>query len=144
MLAGSRPAFIAVALALTLLPLSAQAQSKPAGAALAGTYEGQVKRAYLDGRARETRIYRVTFNPDLSTGKVFVYEADRKLRNELGFVVKRTAALTYKGKTVPINAVPGYQPDRMTMVFSADGKALAWSHTDDTTRGSGTLARQAQ
>lgn len=144
MLAGFRRAFIAAALALIVLPSSAQPQSKPGGAALASTYEGQVKRVFLDGRQRETRIYRLTFNPDLSTGKVLIYELDRTLRNELGFVVKRSAALTYKGETVPINTPPGYNPDHITLIFSADGKTVAWSHNDGKTKGWGTLARQAQ
>jgi len=107
---------------------------------LAGTYQGEVKRRIIGGEARATRVYRMTLNPDLNTGKVLIFE-DGQLVNELGFVVKQTADLTYQGKTQPINARPGYIPDDISLKFSRDGKSVGWYHNDNTSEGSGTLTR---
>lgn len=107
---------------------------------LAGTYQGEVKRRFIGGEARTTRVYRLTMNPDLNTGKVLIFE-DGQLINELGFVVKRTADLVYQGKTQPINARPGYIPDDISLKFSRDGKSVGWYHNDNTSEGSGTLTR---
>ena len=111
---------------------------------VAGTYEGKVTRRYVKGAPRETRLYRVTFNPDRNTGKVLVYEleGEGKLRNELGFVVKETGSRKYEGETHPIQTVTGYNPDRIRMIFSRDGRTLDWFHSDGGTEGSGILTRQ--
>ncbi|MEX2127467.1 MAG: hypothetical protein WD871_04410 [Xanthobacteraceae bacterium] len=106
-----------------------------------GIYEGNVARRLVKGGDRETRIYRLTLNPDMNTGKVFVFELERKLRNEMGFVVKRTGDLTYEGETRPIKATPGYIPDRIRLIFSKDGLSVRWYHNDGATEGSGTLTR---
>jgi hypothetical protein len=108
---------------------------------LAGTYEGQIARRFLNGQKRDTRIYRVTVNPDLNTGKVLIYELNRTLVNELGFVVKRTADLSYEGKTHPIQTRPGYIADNIKLVFSPDAKSVRWYHNDGSGEGSGTLSR---
>ncbi len=107
---------------------------------LAGSYEGEVKRRFIGGEARTTRIYRLTMNPDLNTGKVLIFE-NGQLINELGFIVKRTADLKYGGKTQPINARPGYIADNITLAFSRDGKSVRWYHNDGASEGSGTLTR---
>jgi hypothetical protein len=108
---------------------------------LAGTYEGRVERRFVKGPPRETRLYRVTMNPDLNTGKVLVFEDDGKVRNELGFVVRKVRDLYYEGQTQPINAVPGYVPDKIRIMFAPDGKSAGWYHSDGTTEGSGMLFR---
>ena len=137
------------AFVLVLAPAAVRAQGGQAtGAApqdasrIAGTYEGEVKRRFIRGEQRETRIYRITMNADLSTGKLFIYELNRTLRSELGFVVKPAGKLTYRGDTVPIDTAPDYRPDHITLTFAADGKSVKWFHTDGTTEGTGTLARQ--
>jgi hypothetical protein len=112
------------------------------GIQISGTYEGDVARRFVKGGDRETRIYRLTMNPDMNTGKVFVFEADRKLRNEMGFVVKRAGDLTYEGETRPIKTTPGYIPDRIKLIFSKDSLSVRWYHNDGTTEGSGTLTRR--
>lgn len=117
------------------------ARAQESGVNLAGTYEGKVARRFVKGGERETRLFRVTMNPDLNTGKVLVYELEGKLRNELAFVVKRASGTTFTGETVPINATPGYRPDRIKLMFARDGSWLNWSHTDGATEGSGTLRK---
>ncbi len=137
-------ATMAVALSFVAVPslVSAKSSQSARTSRIAGTYEGEVKRRLIGGEQRETRIYRITMNADLSTGKLFIYELNRALRSELGFVVKPAGKLTYRGDTVPINTVPGYLPDHVTLTFAADGKSVKWFHADGTTEGTGTLARQ--
>jgi hypothetical protein len=109
---------------------------------IVGTYEGNVARRFVKGGNRETRIYRLTLNPDMNTGKVFIYELNRQFTSEIGFVVKRTADLTYEGETRPIKTTTGYTPDRIKLIFSKDGRSVRWYHNDGKTEGSGTLSRR--
>lgn len=140
----ARNSVLAIALALCALLSGADdiaAHAQEGGVNLAGTYEGKVARRFVKGGERETRLYRVTMNADLNTGKVLVYELEGKLRNELAFVVKRVSGTTFAGETVPINATPGYRPDKIKLMFARDGAWLNWSHSDGATEGSGTLRR---
>ena len=129
-------ALLALTVAGTLTGAFAQ------GTQVVGTYEGNVARRLVRGETRETRIYRLTMNDDQNTGKVWVFELEgRKLRNEMGFVVRRMADLTYEGETRPIKTTPGYIPDKIKLTFARDGRSVTWYHNDGTTEGSGTLQR---
>lgn len=131
---------VGIAMVISAVGIS-PAQPQGGDAQIAGTYEGKVARRIVKGPERETRLFRVTMNPDLNTGKVLVFELEGKLRNELAFVVKRVSGTTYEGETFPINATPGYRPDKIKLMFARDGAWLNWFHSDGTTEGSGTLRR---
>lgn len=112
----------------------------PAASEPSGTYSGKVER-FTDGQPAETRTYSVNLNADQNTGKVLIYNVDGSLRSNLGLVGKFTDARTFQGKTTAINAPPGYIPDIVTLVFSADWNSVKWHHDDGRTKGDGKLSR---
>ena len=122
--------FLALALGSIL-----SAASEPSG-----TYSGKVER-FTDGKPAETRTYSVTMNADQNTGKVLIYNVDGSLRSNLGIVGKFIDARTFRGETTVINATPGYIPDKVTLVFSADRNSVVWHHDDGRTKGNGKLSR---
>jgi hypothetical protein len=112
----------------------------PAASEPSGTYAGKVERI-TDGQPAETRTYSVNLNADQNTGKVLIYNVDGSLRSSLGIVGKFADARTFRGKTTAINATPGYIPDIVTLVFSADWNSVKWHHDDGRTKGDGKLSR---
>jgi hypothetical protein len=112
----------------------------PAASEPSGTYSGKVAR-FTNGNPTETRTYSVTINADRNTGKVLIYNVDGSLRSNLGIVGKFIDTRTFQGKTTAINAPPGYIPDIVTLVFSADWNSVVWHHDDGTTKGDGKLSR---
>ncbi len=108
---------------------------------VAGIYEGEVHREFIQGRRqRETRLYRVAINPDGANAAIWIYQ-DGKLLYTL-LATGRMEGRTFVGRTRPVQQEGDYNPDRIRLEFAADGGTLTWFHTDGNTEGRGTLTKR--
>jgi hypothetical protein len=108
---------------------------------IAGTYSGRVESQNISGVKQSTRMYRLTIESDMSTGRVIVSDAAGQRLFDIALVGRMIDDRTFEGKTSVVNASRPYKPDTVQLIFSLDKQTVEWRQTDGVTEGVGILSR---
>jgi hypothetical protein len=138
--------FLSVFSVFSVVESRAQSFTLVQASSVAGTYVGVVNRKQTSGTIPQpARFYRFTFNQDLSTGTVSIFQ-NGEFMNEIRIEGQMETPTRFVGKTAMTRAgsYGSYDPDDLILDFSLEAGTVTWHQRDpkNMLEGDGILRRK--